>query len=212
MILHVASIAAIFVDQATQPECLVKCVSDAGHDPIWARLFFEAVPSIFALGIAALVFYWNGGREHKQWIRDQKKAEWSLLLQCVTEIQRALDLGITTPQEQIPSICENLKPAIRRLSEAFSRCLFIESMTIDVDKRKRFFKFLENAELGHRNLCSSRAYRNASSDDAEKNRELKKMTEESKKLTEDFWDFSQWLYQEAKEDLLVASSSRSSPS
>jgi len=66
MILHAASIAAFFVDPAAQPQCLIKCVSDSGHDPIWARLFFEAIPSIFALGIAALVFYWNGGREHKR--------------------------------------------------------------------------------------------------------------------------------------------------
>jgi hypothetical protein len=90
MILHLAAMAAFFVDQATQPQCLVKCVSDAGHDPIWARLLFEAVPSIFALGIAALVFYWNGGREHKRWVLDQKRAEWKELLIRVAAIEEII--------------------------------------------------------------------------------------------------------------------------
>ena len=101
LILHAASTAAFFVDHATQPQCLVKCVSDAGHDPIWARLLLEAFPSILALGIAALVFYWNGGREHKRWVLDQKRAEWRELLEVINECQ--LDILIaSTPVNQAP--------------------------------------------------------------------------------------------------------------
>ena len=101
LILYAASTAAFFVDHATQPQCLVKCVSDAGHDPIWARLLLEAFPSILALGIAALVFYWNGGREHKRWVLDQKRAEWRELLEVINECQ--LDILIaSTPVNQAP--------------------------------------------------------------------------------------------------------------
>jgi hypothetical protein len=106
MILHAASFAAFFVDQATQSQCLVKCVSDAGHDSIWARLLFEAVPSILALGIAALVFYWNGGREHKRWVLDQKRAEWRELLDVINECQ--LDILVASaPVNQAPARSRN---------------------------------------------------------------------------------------------------------
>jgi hypothetical protein len=88
MIMHVAEMAAVFVDQLAQAPVQIQCVSNAGQDPIFVRLLFDAVPSIFALGIAALVFYWNGGREHKRWILDQKKAEWKELFSTITEIQK----------------------------------------------------------------------------------------------------------------------------
>src|ERR1035441_7770535 len=102
MILHAASIAAFFVDQLAQAPVQIQCVSNAGQDPIWVRFLFDAVPSIFALGIAALVFYWNGGREHKRWVLDQKKAEWRELLDVINECQ--LDILIaSTPVNQAPA-------------------------------------------------------------------------------------------------------------
>jgi len=88
MVLHAVSMAAFFVDQLAQAPVQVQCVSNAGQDPILVRLLFDAVPSIFALGIAALIFYWNGGREHKRWVLDQKKAEWKELFSAITEIPK----------------------------------------------------------------------------------------------------------------------------
>jgi hypothetical protein len=88
MILHAVSIAAFLMDQLAQAPVQIQCVSNAGQDPIGVRLLFDAVPSIFALGIAALVFYWNGGREHKRWVLDQKKAEWKELFSAISEIQK----------------------------------------------------------------------------------------------------------------------------
>jgi hypothetical protein len=100
MILHAASIAAFFVDQLAQVPVQIQCVSNAGQDPIWVRLLFDAVPSIFALGIAALVFYWNGGREHRRWVLDQKRAEWKEVLNAVNASHTDL-LRASVPEEQV---------------------------------------------------------------------------------------------------------------
>jgi hypothetical protein len=69
---------------------VVKCAPSAGQDPLEIRLLFAAIPSILALGIAALVFYWNGGREHRRWVLDQRKAEWKELLIKVAAIEEII--------------------------------------------------------------------------------------------------------------------------
>jgi len=75
MILHV--VAAVFVEQA-------------GQDPLWARLAFAAIPSVFALGIAWLVFRLHRGWDRKRWVLDQKKAEWKEILVKVAAIEETI--------------------------------------------------------------------------------------------------------------------------
>jgi hypothetical protein len=212
MILHAASIAAFFVDQATQPQCLVKCVSDAGHDPIWARLFFEAVPSIFALGIAALVFYWNGGREHRRWILDQKKAEWSQLLRSVAEVQRVLRVVSTTEKERAELIAESLKPAIHELVIAQANCIFLQTLSADTKQRKKFFLFLAEVDSISEKisvLLSSIRVPLEGSTTTEKIAQLTMIQELTNEISDKYFEFQHWLSQEAAEDLGIASSKKS---
>jgi len=127
MIHPIVSIAAFFVDQVSQAPVQVQCVSNAGQDPIWVRLLFDAVPSIFALGIAALVFYWNGGRErkqwvrnqeaaHEQWIRDQKKAEWRELLDAVIACELYIVISDKKEKGEIESsACQQMESALAML-------------------------------------------------------------------------------------------------
>jgi hypothetical protein len=90
MALHAAVMLRFFVDQATQAPVVVQCSPNNGQDPLWARLLFAAIPSIFALGIAWMAFHWTKQKERDQWIRDQRKAEWRNLLDALTSIQEAL--------------------------------------------------------------------------------------------------------------------------
>jgi hypothetical protein len=90
MILHATSIAAFFLQQTPQPQCIVKCITSSGQDPLLARLLFDAIPSIFALGIAWMAFHWNRQKESDQWVRDQRKSEWRNLLDSFNSIQEAL--------------------------------------------------------------------------------------------------------------------------
>ncbi len=98
MIVHAASMVAFFKDQFAQAPVQIQRVSNIGQDPLWARLLFAAIPSVFALGIAWMAVRWNGTKEnkqwernrqaaHEQWIRDQKKAEWDQLLSSVDACQ-----------------------------------------------------------------------------------------------------------------------------
>jgi hypothetical protein len=95
MILHAASIAALFVDQVSQAPVQIQCVSDTGQDPVWARLLFEAVPSVFALVIAWMAFYWNKNNEHDHWVRDQRKSEWRMLIDSLTSIEEAIPVAFS---------------------------------------------------------------------------------------------------------------------
>lgn len=223
MILHAASIVAFFVDQATQPQCLVKCVSDAGHDPIWARLLFDAVPSIFALGIAALVFYWNGGRERKQWVRnqeaaleqwkrEQRKSEWSQLLRSIAEVERVLRMGSTVYRDRIQLIIKDLKPAIHEVVQAQANCLFLIDFFADREKHKKFFSFLEKAEKvseevdGWRNVVRDPLPGTKEQMEQEKSGNLMRIFELCDEITSAYFDFQQWLRQEAAQDIAVVES------
>lgn len=122
MILHVASIVAFFVDQLTFEPVQIQCVSNAGQDPILVRLLFDAVPSIFALGIAALVFYWNSGREHEQWVRDQKHVEWRELLDKVSAVSKPMTLA--RPKGTI--LKDQVKEGLVDLAQCLDDRVFIE--------------------------------------------------------------------------------------
>jgi hypothetical protein len=147
MVLHAAAMMAFFVDAGQQAQCAVQCVPIAGQDPLWARLLFAAIPSIFALGIAALVFYWSGRRERKQWIRDQKKAEWSRLLEGFANIYRIVHLGKTMNREIAEGLKNELKPAIRALSVALANCISLEEFRPNSQKGKKVTEFIKSANI-----------------------------------------------------------------
>jgi hypothetical protein len=92
VILHIASIAAVFVDRLVQGPIVVQCAQSACPDPPLARLLLAAIPSIFALGIAWMAFHWNRQKERDQWVRDQRRMEWRNLLDSLTSIQEAIPL------------------------------------------------------------------------------------------------------------------------
>ncbi|MGP8185042.1 MAG: hypothetical protein ACLQKY_03150 [Terracidiphilus sp.] len=91
MILHAASIAALFVDQ-TQP---TQCVPTLPDSP-WKWIIQSVIPVAGGTLIAVWSFVQNRKSEqkqwernqragHEQWIQDQKKAEWRELLNAVRD-------------------------------------------------------------------------------------------------------------------------------
>lgn len=94
MILHAVSMIAVLADQAAQAPVIFQCVQSApepewklwmGALAPWIGPFLSGVVSIY---VAWKVFHWQGEKDRKQWILDQKKAEWKELFSAITEIQK----------------------------------------------------------------------------------------------------------------------------
>ena len=204
--MHAASMAAFFVDQLVQAPAAVQCAPVASPDPLLARLIFAAIPSIFALGIAWLVVVWNGGREQKQWIRDQKKAEWSQLLRSVAEVQRVLRFGAENVMVSAELIESSLKAAVRELSIAQANCILLRGSFEKAETSQKFFSFLNDAD-GALGQISAGLYlvREAIGEDekADKLGGLKLILNSMSQLTSQYGLLLQCLQEEAAKDLMT---------
>jgi len=109
MILHAATIAAFFfVDQTQQAQCAVQYVQPVPEE--WKWWFGALAPwvgpllsGVVSIYVAWKLFHWQGEKDRKQWIRDQKKAEWRELLDAARECQFDLEIGLTE-RSILPSI------------------------------------------------------------------------------------------------------------
>jgi hypothetical protein len=159
MIHHAVSMVAVFVGQMAQAPVQIQCVQAVGQDPLWARLFVAAIPSIFALGIAWLVFRWNRKREHKQWVLDNKKIEWRALLELASKVEQFMPSvaigGELTKTVHDPSFREHL----REMTQTVLKCVFISKI-----KAEKIYNSLINVQLvneqskGHIEDHNSNAY------------------------------------------------------
>jgi hypothetical protein len=97
MIIHVASMAAVFVDQLSQAPVVILC-AQAAPEPLWKSLLQIAqiiIPVAGGVLIAWMAFRWNSRKEHAQWIRDRRRAEWKELLVKIAEIEHEIPIRIT---------------------------------------------------------------------------------------------------------------------
>jgi len=90
MIIHFASVVAVFVDSLASAPVVVQCSPNPAQDPVSVRLLLASIPSAFALGIAWMAFQWNRQNESDRWARDQRKLEWRNLLDSLTSIEEAI--------------------------------------------------------------------------------------------------------------------------
>lgn len=120
MILHVASIAAFFIQQNPQTQCVVQCEAQSS---IWMRLLVSAFPSLLALGVAWFAFWLNSRWNRKQWILDQKKAEWRDLLDKLNSVYFPMAMAIQM-KKPLPL---NGSQGLIELSQCFQDRVFINA-------------------------------------------------------------------------------------
>jgi len=119
MIFHAASMAAFFVEQLAQTPVVVQC---GVQSTIWMQLLVSALPSLLALGVAWFAVWLNSRWNRKQWILDQKKAEWKELLIKIAEIEHEIPILITgLPDHQ------KLEPIVLSILPPLRSTLFVYS-------------------------------------------------------------------------------------
>ncbi len=137
MIIHVAVMAAVFVDQVTQAPVVIQCPQTAPES--WVKWFLPTIVSLVSIvtgvGIAVWSFRKNRESEHEQWVRnqrtghgqwilDQKKAEWKELLQTVSGIESVIP-AVSGIQERYDSVSKCLPQRIAQLLGVRASCVFL---------------------------------------------------------------------------------------
>jgi hypothetical protein len=64
-------------------------------------------------------------KDHKRWIRDQRKVEWSELLKAAGQIRRVMPPGLMNSLERAKLIRANLKPALQEFEVVAAGCAFL---------------------------------------------------------------------------------------
>jgi hypothetical protein len=96
MVLQTADLLAFWVQAAQQNPVVVQFAQN--QVPVQVQMVPEkglaiaswigpVISGLLSFFVAWMVFHWQGKKEHKQWLRDQKKAEWSQLLRLLGEIK-----------------------------------------------------------------------------------------------------------------------------
>jgi hypothetical protein len=120
MILHAASIAAFFLQQTPQTQCVVQCEAQSS---IWMQLLVSALPSLLALGVAWFAFWLNSRWNRKQWVLDQKKAEWRGLLDKLNSVYFPMALA----KQMKKPLPLNGSQRLIELSQCFQDRVFIDA-------------------------------------------------------------------------------------
>jgi len=98
---------------------------ETGQDPLGTRLFIAAIPSIFALTIAWLVFGWNRRKDHKQWVLENKKAEWKILLELASKVEQFTP-SVAVGGELIGMMHDpSFRQHLREMTQTVLKCVFI---------------------------------------------------------------------------------------
>lgn len=144
---HALSLATILVDPVAQARVVVQCAR-TGSEPEWRFWVTALAPwigplmsGVVSIYVAWKVFRWQGKKEHEQWIRDQKKAEWRELLDVVSSSQTDLvRAGIPLEQIQENAMEESLraKEALLAVDRTFDDRLFINPAIIKPFKAQWF--------------------------------------------------------------------------
>jgi uncharacterized membrane protein YhaH (DUF805 family) len=164
MILHAASIAAFFVDQVAQAPVQIQCVQQATPES-WLKWLLPTIVqtvvsllSIFAgVCIAVRSFRANKKTEHEQWIRDQKKVEWSALLRGVANVFHIANFNTLNGWNgnKANRIATELEQALEEISIACANCIFLDNFRQNNEGGKKIAEFIKNTKLQAQKLKGS---------------------------------------------------------
>jgi hypothetical protein len=227
MLPHVASIAALFVDQVQQAPAGVQCAQTA-PEPWWKWWVQSVIPVAGGSLIAIWSFVQNRKSENEQWlrnqkttreqwIRDQKKGEWSLLLRSVASVYQITDLVIGWNRKIADRIVSELEPALKEVSIARANCVFLDKFRLNSEGGEKIREFLRFAEIQSQKVRGNLGLFDSIEDQAEKagsrtdedNKSLLRCVEvvsvELSTLAAQSHNLLVWLQNEAELDLVKTS-------
>jgi hypothetical protein len=110
--------SALFINQ-------VGSSPSQGQDPLWARLFLSALPSIFAILLAWMVFSWNRQKDDRRWELENKKAEWQALLELASSVEKFMP-SVAVGSELTQTVHDpKFREHLREMTQATLKCVFI---------------------------------------------------------------------------------------
>jgi len=223
MILHATAIAVFFVDQIMQAPTMIQCAPTAPETEWkwwlsalapWVGPLMSGVVSIY---VAWTVFRWQEHKDRTQWTRDQKKAEWSLLLRSVASVYQVTDLVIGWNRKIADRIVSELEPALKEVSIARANCVFLDKFRLNSEGGGKIREFLRFAEIQSQKVRGNLGLFDSIEDKAEKagsrtdedNKSLLRCAEvvsvELSNLAEQSHNLLVWLQNEAELDLVKTS-------
>jgi hypothetical protein len=153
MVLRTVKLIAALAESAVQASPQFQVVMQQPSDPWWKWLLptvVQTIVSLLSIAAGVLIAVWsfrtNRKTEHEQWIRDQKKAEWSMIL---THLSAAdVKLPHVFKNTEWKSLRAEVLPALREVLPAMRNALFLSERLKNDDLAEKYKKFLsESAEL-----------------------------------------------------------------
>jgi hypothetical protein len=150
MILHSTSMLVILAGETAQTPTHVQCILQMPSDPWWKWLL-QFVLSVIPVAGGVLIAVWSFRRsrqtEHEQWIRDQKKAEWSCLLRSVANVYQITNSVGGWNRKFADRIVSELEPALNEVSIARANCVFVNEFRLNNEGCKKTMEFLRFAAI-----------------------------------------------------------------
>jgi hypothetical protein len=138
--LHAAELLAFWAGAVQQNPVVVQFAQNAA--PIQVQVLPEkglaiatwigpVISGLLSFFVAWMVFSRQSKKEREQWVRDQKKAEWSRLLEITGRMRIQMRFGSEDQIIRAEIIRTELQPQIRELEAALSCCVFIDRFDED---------------------------------------------------------------------------------
>jgi hypothetical protein len=131
MALHAAAMMAFFVDQMAQAPVVVNCPALAPESP-WKWIIQSVAPVAGGTLIAVWSFVANRKSEQRQWVRDQKKAEWRELFGAFTEVKKKY-LPIYENEQTAKAFTENWNEMEQTIDSIAMPFVFVAQKLIDIE-------------------------------------------------------------------------------
>jgi hypothetical protein len=218
MILHVASIAAFFVDQLAFEPVVVQCAPTESESwvkwllPTIVQTTISLVSIVVGVGIAVWSFRRNRQSEHEQWVRnqkvgheqwtrDQKKAEWKELLKSVAEFGNIVPVVIAG-RADYEEIAKRLVFAIQKLEERYANSPFLFEFASSKANNDRISDFQEQAtKVADRILSPEHKIKMKSTDTKKRLDVVTERLNLCMTFRAQYIEFIHWLQAETRKDL-----------
>ena len=203
MVPHAFTLVAALARGAAQVSPQIQVILQQASDPWWKWLFqfiLDVIPVAGGVWIAVWSFRAASQRDHKQWVLDHKREEWSVLLKSAAEMQRVLRMESMTPAQRARDIADKLKFAAHELSIASQSCVFLLAFFSNDEKAQRFFSFLQNADKTSQSISGLISLHNdplPNSTPQELSDTAAKLVREVDRITNEYLAFCAWLRKEA---------------